>query len=76
MIKTLHDSRAKFGLFRNLLGRIPWEWALEGKGFQENWLIFKGHFLQAQEQLILMSKKLSTGDKKIDEQGTPDKTHT
>lgn len=32
--------RARFGLFRDLLGRIPQEITLESKGAQDNWLIF------------------------------------
>ncbi|GAB0207232.1 hypothetical protein GRJ2_003188800 [Grus japonensis] len=46
---TLDFRRADFGLFRDLLGRIPWDKDLEGRGAQDSWLIFKGHLLQAQE---------------------------
>lgn len=44
-----------------LLGGIPWVRALEGwcVGIQENWLIFKHCFLQAQDQCIPMSEKPS-----------------
>ena len=59
-------SRAKsnitgldFGLFRYLLGRVPWDKALEGRGVQEDWLIFKEHHLQAKEQFIQTSRKSS-----------------
>jgi len=31
-IETLHLRRANFGLFRELLGGIPWARALEGQG--------------------------------------------
>ncbi|GAB0179184.1 hypothetical protein GRJ2_000383700 [Grus japonensis] len=48
-LTTLDFRRADFGLFRDLLGRIPWDKALEGRGAQDSWLIFKGHLLQAQE---------------------------
>ena len=48
-LTTLDFSRADFGLFRDLLGRIPWDKALEGREAQDSWLIFKGHLLQAQE---------------------------
>ena len=48
-LATLDFRRANFGLFRDLLGRVPWDKALEGRGAQENWLIFKDHRLQAQE---------------------------
>ncbi|GAB0207020.1 hypothetical protein GRJ2_003167600 [Grus japonensis] len=46
-LTTLDFRRADFGLFRDLLGRIPWDKALEGRGAQDSWLIFKGHLLQA-----------------------------
>ncbi|GAB0179518.1 cAMP-dependent protein kinase inhibitor alpha [Grus japonensis] len=49
-LAALDFRRADFGLFRNLLGRIPWDKALEGRGAQDSWLIFKGHLLQAQER--------------------------
>jgi len=46
---TLDFRRADFGLFGDLLGRVPWDKALEGRGVQESWLIFKNQLLQAQE---------------------------
>lgn len=55
--KTMDFSRANSGLFKVLLGRIPWVRALEGSKFQESWLIFKHPFLQAQNQYIPMKKK-------------------
>ncbi|GAB0176029.1 hypothetical protein GRJ2_000068100 [Grus japonensis] len=45
-LTTLKLRRADFGVFRDLLGRVPWDKALEGRGAQESWLVFK---LQAQE---------------------------
>ncbi|GAB0175756.1 hypothetical protein GRJ2_000040800 [Grus japonensis] len=48
-LTTLDFRRADFGLFRDLLGRIPWDKVLEGRGAQDSWLIFKDHLLQAQE---------------------------
>ncbi|GAB0182547.1 hypothetical protein GRJ2_000720000 [Grus japonensis] len=48
-LTTLDFRRADFGLFRDLLGRIPWDKVLEGRGAQDSWLVFKGHLLQAQE---------------------------
>ena len=48
-LATLDSRRAEFGLFRDLLGRIPWDTALEGRGAQESWLIFRDHLLQVQE---------------------------
>ncbi|GAB0181454.1 hypothetical protein GRJ2_000610700 [Grus japonensis] len=56
-IITLDLRRADFGLFRDLLGRIPWDKALEGRGAQESWLVFKDHLLQAQEQCIPAKRK-------------------
>lgn len=34
---TLDFRRADFGLFRTLIGRIPWETLLEDTGVQEGW---------------------------------------
>ncbi|GAB0208316.1 mitochondrial enolase superfamily member 1 [Grus japonensis] len=58
-LTTLDFRRAGFGLFRDLLGRIPWDKALEGRGAQDSWLIFKGHLLQAQERCIPTKRKSS-----------------
>ena len=55
-IKTLDLRRADFALFRELLGGIPWARALEGRGVQESWSVFKQHFLHAQEQCIPLRK--------------------
>ena len=56
---TLLDfRRADFGLFRDLLGRVPWDKALEGRGAQESWLIFKDHLFQSQEQCIPANAKM------------------
>ncbi|GAB0199286.1 hypothetical protein GRJ2_002394000 [Grus japonensis] len=46
---TLNFRRVDFDLFRDLLGRVPWDKALEGRGSQDSWLVFKDHLLQAQE---------------------------
>ena len=54
---TLDFRRADFGLFRDLLGRVPWDEALEGRGAQESWLIFKDHLLQAQVWCIPTKRK-------------------
>ncbi|GAB0208807.1 mitochondrial enolase superfamily member 1 [Grus japonensis] len=56
-LTTLDFRRAGFGLFRDLLGRIPWDKAPEGRGAQDSWLVFKGHLLQAQEQCIPTKRK-------------------
>lgn len=44
-------------IFRVLLGRVPWEAAMKGKGAQESWLIFKENLLRAQDQTILLYRK-------------------
>ncbi|KFQ43546.1 hypothetical protein N333_06642, partial [Nestor notabilis] len=46
-----------FGLFRNLLSKVPWDIVLEGRGAQDCWLIFKDHLLQAQECCIPARRK-------------------
>ncbi|GAB0207770.1 mitochondrial enolase superfamily member 1 [Grus japonensis] len=63
-LTTLDFRRADFGLFRDLLGRIPWDKALEGRGAQDSWLIFKGHLLQAQERCIPTKRKSSKTTKR------------
>ncbi|KAJ7411540.1 glycerol kinase [Willisornis vidua] len=50
-------KRADFGLPRNLLDP-PWDKVLEEREAQEIWLIFKGHFLLAQERRIQTIMKL------------------
>ncbi|GAB0202999.1 hypothetical protein GRJ2_002765500 [Grus japonensis] len=61
---TLDLSRADFGLFRDLFGRIPWDKALEGSGAQDSWLILKGHLLQAQERCIPTKRKSGKNTKR------------
>jgi len=56
-LATLDFRRADFGLLRDLFGRIPWDKALEGRGAQESWSVFKDHLLQAQEQCIPAKRK-------------------
>jgi len=63
-IKTLDFRRANFGLFKDLLGGIPWVRALEGRGVQESWSLFKRHFLHAQDQCIPLRKKSSKGGRR------------
>lgn len=46
-LATLDLRRADFELFRELLGRVTWEKALERRGVQESLLVFKDHLLQA-----------------------------
>ncbi|GAB0206713.1 hypothetical protein GRJ2_003136900 [Grus japonensis] len=63
-LTALDFRRADFGLLRDLLGRIPWDKALEGRGAQDSWLIFKGHLLQAQERCIPRKRKSSKTTKR------------
>ncbi|GAB0183953.1 mitochondrial enolase superfamily member 1 [Grus japonensis] len=63
-LTILDFRRADFGLFRDLLGRIPWDKALEGRGAQDSWLIFKGHLLQSQERCIPTKRKSSKSTKR------------
>lgn len=51
-LATLDFRRAELVLFRDVVGRVPWDKALEGRGVQESCLIFKDHIIQAQEQCI------------------------
>jgi len=63
-MKTLDFRRANFGLFKELLGGIPWVRALEGRGVQESWLRFKHHFLHAQYRCIPLSKQSRKGGRR------------
>ncbi|PKU45830.1 rna-directed dna polymerase from mobile element jockey-like [Limosa lapponica baueri] len=54
---TLDFRRANFNLFKKLLGEIPWDKTLEGRGAHESWLILRHHFLQAQDRCIPKRKK-------------------
>jgi len=63
-IKTLDFRRTNFGLFRALLGGIPWVRTLEGRGVQECWSLFIHHFVHAQDQCIPLIKKSSKGERR------------
>ncbi|GAB0207435.1 hypothetical protein GRJ2_003209100 [Grus japonensis] len=63
-LPTLDFRRADFGLFRDLLGRLPWDEALEGRGAQDSWLVFKGHLLQARDRCIPTKRKSSKNTKR------------
>jgi len=63
-ITALDFRKAKFGLFEDLLGGIPWVRALEGRGVQESSSLFKHHFLHAQDWCIAMNKKSSKGGRR------------
>jgi len=72
-LSTLDFRRVDFGLLRDLLGRIPWDKALEGRGTQEIWSVFKDHLLQAQEQCIPTKRNVrqKCQEAYMDEQGAP-----
>ncbi|KFV19046.1 hypothetical protein N340_08358, partial [Tauraco erythrolophus] len=63
-LTALSLRKADFGLFRDLLGRVQWDKALEGRGAQESWIIFKDHLLQAQEQYIPTKRKSGRNTKR------------
>ena len=56
-ISTLDFRRVNFDFFADLLGRIPWNQALEGSEVQNSWLIFKDHFLRDQKSCIPAKRK-------------------
>jgi len=56
-LSTLDFRRADSGLFRDLLGKVAWDKALERRGAQKRWLIFKDHFLQTQDQCVPRKRK-------------------
>uniref|UniRef100_A0A8C8RGD0 Maestro heat like repeat family member 6 n=1 Tax=Pelusios castaneus TaxID=367368 RepID=A0A8C8RGD0_9SAUR len=55
----LDFRKADFGSLRELMGRVPWEADLKGKGVQDSWLYFKETLLEAQEDNIPMCRKNS-----------------
>jgi len=60
----LDHRRANFGLFKELVGGIPWARTLEGMGIQECWSLFKQHFLHTQDRCIPLRKKFSKGGRR------------
>ncbi|XP_064909576.1 gamma-1-syntrophin isoform X3 [Columba livia] len=60
-IATLDFSRANFGLFKQLLGEIPWARLLERKGAQDSWIAFRDCFFHAQDQSIPTHRKSRKG---------------
>ncbi|GAB0190056.1 hypothetical protein GRJ2_001470900 [Grus japonensis] len=64
-LTTLDFRRADFGLFRDLLGRLPWDKALEERVAQETWFIFKDHLLQVQERCIPAKRKSGKNARKL-----------
>jgi len=63
-ITALDFKRANFGLFKDLLGGIPWIRALEGNRVQESRSLFKHYFLHAQYWCTPTSKKSSKGGRR------------
>jgi len=63
-IKILDFKGANFGLFKELLGGIPWVRAPEGRRIQECWSLFKHHFLHAQDRCIPLSKESRKGGRR------------
>ncbi|CAM4670924.1 unnamed protein product [Lepidochelys kempii] len=58
-IQTLDFRKADFDSLRELMGKIPWENNMRGKGVQESWLYFKESLLRLQGQTIPMCRKNS-----------------
>ncbi|XP_068521397.1 uncharacterized protein [Anas acuta] len=56
---VLDFQRADFELFRTLVGRVPWEAVLKGRGVQEVWALFKKEILMAQEWSVPTCPKTS-----------------
>ena len=56
-LSTLDFWRADFKLFLELLGRVTWDKALEGRGAQESWSVFRNH-LQDLKKYIPRKKKV------------------
>ncbi|PKU47462.1 hypothetical protein llap_2202 [Limosa lapponica baueri] len=75
---NLDLRRADFGLFMDLLVRVMWDKVLEGRGTPKNWLIFKDHLLQAQEEVCPNKEKVSQKRQEacMNAQGTPGQTQT
>lgn len=44
---TLDFQRADFGLFRELVERVPWEAVLKGEGVKGGWTFFNKEILKA-----------------------------
>nr|XP_048691935.1 uncharacterized protein LOC125630279 [Caretta caretta] len=58
-IWTPDFRKVDFDSLRELMGRIPWENNMRGKGVQESWLYFKESLLRLQGQTIPMCRKNS-----------------
>lgn len=73
---TLYFRIAVFSLFRDVLGRIPGDMALDRRGIKNCHLILKDHILQAQEGSILPNQGNQAKEAGMDKQGTPNRTQT
>ncbi|KAG6928006.1 hypothetical protein G0U57_008907, partial [Chelydra serpentina] len=58
-IQSLDFRKADFDSLRELMGKVPWENNMRGKGVEESWLYFKESLLRLQEQTIPMCRKKS-----------------
>uniref|UniRef100_A0A493TF21 Reverse transcriptase domain-containing protein n=1 Tax=Anas platyrhynchos platyrhynchos TaxID=8840 RepID=A0A493TF21_ANAPP len=56
---VLDFQRADFELLRTLVGGVPWETVLKGRGVQEGWALFKREILMAQERSVPTCPKTS-----------------
>uniref|UniRef100_A0A8B9CU89 Reverse transcriptase domain-containing protein n=1 Tax=Anser brachyrhynchus TaxID=132585 RepID=A0A8B9CU89_9AVES len=56
---VLDFRRADSELFRTLVGRVPWEVVLKGRGVQEGWALLKKEILMARERSVLTCPKTS-----------------
>lgn len=57
--------RADFELLRTLVGRVPWEVVLKGRGVQEGWALFKKEILMAQERSVPTCPKMSRHGRRL-----------
>lgn len=75
-MRALDFRRTDCDLFRNLLRRVPWYKALEGRGVQESWIVFKNllHSREVHPNMQEASQKCQ--DTCVLEQGAPGKTPT
>lgn len=62
---TLDFQRADFELFRTLVGEVPWDSVLKGKGVQEGWMLLKKEVLETQEQAVFLCCKMNWQGKKL-----------
>ncbi|XP_066858563.1 LINE-1 reverse transcriptase homolog [Anser cygnoides] len=56
---VLDFRRADFELLRTLVGRVPWEAVLKGRGVQEGWALLKKEIVMAQERSVPTCPKTS-----------------